>query len=789
MKNKNRVLTLGLLAMILFVGATVPGMGQVKGTAPVWTDAFDYSDWTTGAKPMNGNWSLTSGSEPRINSSGGASFSSRIDLDRGVIGTNLNWPLSVDFQLTVDALPAPTSKLIWVGLFNAAGTQGYGFSWSAGNATDKGSHGVVSIRKYEVADPAKDLATDTTGALLGSEVDPGHAATPSDSPAHIKLTWTGDTQTLELSVDGKVVSTVKDASFASFARIYLSGESGSLANVAVAVPGGATVPFTTYEAEDPHNTTTGKVVRLTRLPAKDETSAEIEASGRGYVELSETGQYLEITSTEAANTVVIRHCIPDAEKGGGITATLSLYVNGEKRQALSVSSLHNWNYFGAKPPGDANDPANGTPKIFWDESRYFITGGLKAGDKIRFQKDADDSAAYYRIDCIDLENVAGPLEPPAEGTYLSVKDYGAVGNGVADDTSAIARCIADAKDRHKIVWLPEGSYRQTERFVLEGVKVQGAGMWYTNLLGTVEGTAPTDWPGKIGFTLGGNGTEVRDLFIDDVNNTKRQKGGKPFLTKIKDEPTNWKVENVWITHTVTGFWMTGATDGVIRKCRIRCTYADAININGGSSNCLVEQNHIRGVGDDGTAILSEIQRPVSTNITIQFNTVIANWAGHNCDLAGGSGHIIRYNYWADNNLEGCFTINLPGSYPMNPVAGATISRNIIVRGGGNQGNQRRGAIWIFPGSTPISNVVIQDNYILDPIFRGIHLTGTFNQQITFERNIIDHPGEDGVVIDGKVTGSSVFNNNLVLHVKNGFVPYKNNAGVDYTVTGTGNSWP
>src|SRR5262245_4530563 len=84
---------------------------------------------------------------------------------------------------------------------------------------------------------------------------------------------------------------------------------------------GAAVPWIEYEAEA--GRTTGAVLEPSR--AFGEIAAE--SSGRRSVRLDATGQYVEFTTTQAANSIVVRYVVPDAEKGGGITATLSLFVN------------------------------------------------------------------------------------------------------------------------------------------------------------------------------------------------------------------------------------------------------------------------------------------------------------------------------------------------------------------------------------------------------------------------------------------------------------------------------
>lgn len=548
-----------------------------------------------------------------------------------------------------------------------------------------------------------------------------------------------------------------------------------------AASAGATTPFITREAEDPKNTTNGNVVRLNLPPSNVPTPAH-EASGRAFVELSATGAHLDIPVTAAANALVVRFCIPDADAGGGLDATLSLYVNGAFRQKLSLSSRHSWLYGKPGQNGQSNTPGDGA-HVFWDEARCFINGGIQPGDTLTLRKDVADTASYYRIDLVDLEQVAPPLESPAAGTFLSAADFGATGDDDTDDTKAIAACIAAAKQQGKIAWIPAGAYRQSNRFQIEGpVIVKGAGPWHTSILGTVAGT---DWVGNNGFNLSGDGPRVSDLRLESLAHTSRSHGAKAFTGK----PVNWAVENVWITHTNVGFWMSGATRGVIRDCRVRLTYADAINLNRGASHNLIVNNHVRGCGDDGIAILSETERndPPSQGNIVRNNTVHAIWWGHNLDLAGGGNHVIEGNHLADNAYMGVLTINLPSAYPNHPLSDSVIRRNVLVRGGGDYAFQKRGAFWIFAGSTTITNVLADENLILNPMFSAIHLVGAHAQKMTFKGNIIDSPGTDGISIDAKVRGHGVFTGNTVHDLSSGHLSLRNHAGANYKTTLSGNS--
>jgi len=72
------------------------------------------------------------------------------------------------------------------------------------------------------------------------------------------------------------------------------------------------------------------------------------------------------------------------------------------------------------------------------------------------QKDAENTAVVYDIDCIDLEFVHPPRAQPANS--LSILSYGADPTFTTDSTIAIQKCINDARSQGKSVWIPPGKY-------------------------------------------------------------------------------------------------------------------------------------------------------------------------------------------------------------------------------------------------------------------------------------------------------------------------------------------
>src|SRR5258708_452270 len=79
---------------------------------------------------------------------------------------------------------------------------------------------------------------------------------------------------------------------------------------------GATIPWTTYEAEAMH--TNGIILS----PKYEPYLVETESSGQQCVKLNTKGQFIEFTAGVKANSMVIRFSLPDSPDGRGTNATL-----------------------------------------------------------------------------------------------------------------------------------------------------------------------------------------------------------------------------------------------------------------------------------------------------------------------------------------------------------------------------------------------------------------------------------------------------------------------------------
>jgi CARDB/F5/8 type C domain len=140
---------------------------------------------------------------------------------------------------------------------------------------------------------------------------------------------------------------------------------------------GANMPYDMYEAED------GSIGGGAQVIGPNRTVGDLggEASGRRAVTLNSTGAYVEFTTKASTNTLVTRFSIPDAPGGGGINATLNIYVDNVFHKAIPLTSKYAWLYGAEASPG--NSPGAGNPRHIYDEANIFLDETVPAGHKIK----------------------------------------------------------------------------------------------------------------------------------------------------------------------------------------------------------------------------------------------------------------------------------------------------------------------------------------------------------------------------------------------------------------------
>ena len=569
---------------------------------------------------------------------------------------------------------------------------------------------------------------------------------------------------------------------------------------------GATTPFVSYEAEAGFLGGGAAIYYLTNAPNTAYSSPELEASGHAFVALTGAGQYVQWTNNTSGNitAVNLRSCIPDAPAGGGITNTINLYINGVFRQAFAVNSLQNYCYEGTNYNGQADkNPADGDPRGFWNDTHAFITGAaVPPGGTLRFQMDSANTAAFYYIDVVDLENPPAALLQPANS--LSVTSYGAIPNNPAfDNTSAMNSCFGAAQAQGKIAWIPAGTFyinADSGGLSAIGVTIAGAGPWYT----TIYRLTPANNNQGVANIINAVSCTLSNVLLD-CNSWSRD--GANNNGAVDFSGTNWVVNNVWIQHTTSSFWCAGV-NGIAENCRTLSTWADGGNFNNVQSDngigmdLVYSNNFVRGTGDDAMAINSVYENiwgsvtnyyTMMNHITYVNNTAIESWGGKCMGIYGGTNDLVANNLLEDTARYlglGVMRFGVNGS----DLHSARVIGNVILRCGGNGYNQQQQGLMIGNGGDSqgvgaVENVYVASNTISDSLYDAVGFSTSTN--VVLEYNTIVSPGMDGIVagppdLGASVAGFAVMNFNTLTGLNSGYSGFFNVTG-NYFTGGIGNS--
>ena len=570
---------------------------------------------------------------------------------------------------------------------------------------------------------------------------------------------------------------------------------------------GMDMPWEEHQAEDAE---TNALVLGPSREKWDANHIEAEAIGRRAVRLDQTGDYVAFHTRRTANSIVVRFSIPDAPGGGGIDATLGLYVNGVRTASLPLTSRYAWSYKGGLIGDPIVDVPAEQPHTFFDEVRMLLPE-MAAGSEVKLQRDGEDSAPFYVIDLVDFEEVPPPLEMPAG--FTSITQFGVQPDDGQDHADEIQLAMKSVQK----LWFPAGTYLaeklENGNVGLDnpGIEIRGAGMWHTVLKG----------PKALFFCYG---VSARCVFGDFAifGEAKARAEESQGVQKAFAGPMGKGslIENLWIEHEVGAIWVGNdppyqeqPTDHLlIRNVRIRNTYADGINLDNGTSNSTVENCHMRNVGDDAAVVWSMKWTDWVREKSYAMGDGFIKPDGKNAPDQGlGHGNTFRKisvqmpwrancfanyggndNHFEDSTCEDVLTYpgilvdNEFSPYPFGPTV--TTFKNIsLVRAGGPmffEGTQhpwQHGALKFYLREGDISDILVENVDIIEPTYAGIEFRGfgtayappseKFHPDIlaaadaatlsnvTLRNITIKKPGTYGIeVVDGGGRGSVNFEN-------------------------------
>ena len=228
-----------------------------------------------------------------------------------------------------------------------------------------------------------------------------------------------------------------------------------------------------------------------------------------------------------------------------------------------------------------------------------------------------------------LVPIAAPIgSSGSSGIVRTPEQYGAVGNGIADDTTALNNVIAACNAGDTIAIVAGKIYRHTASLSINkaGITIKGYGVIY----GSAEATSGV-WISADNITIDGVTFRVGPT-------TQRWQTIDQHKLTLNTSVSGAIVRNVIIDGSAgAGIFVYGATNYVISDVIVRNTRADAIHNTHGSTNGLIQRPIVRNPGDDGVAIVSyeDTVIPPCSNIHVQSPKLFASTWGRGISVVGG----------------------------------------------------------------------------------------------------------------------------------------------------------
>jgi parallel beta-helix repeat protein len=359
---------------------------------------------------------------------------------------------------------------------------------------------------------------------------------------------------------------------------------------------------------------------------------------------------------------------------------------------------------------------------------------------------------------------------------LSVKDFGAVGDGVADDTAAIQAALDSGAGT---VYIPEGSYKISAQLsVSDNTTVCGSGK--STYIKTVDGGI------NAFYIYGKSGVTIQDMQITTISQTNYTAYKCGVL--IYSNSSNCLVENVSVFNWGwSGVCIWGSSNCIVRGCRFSSWFGTAdtdrscIHIRETSNYNVVENNYCLASSEHGIFVQDPYTNSTPTG-NIITNNVVKNslYAGiivyvttaYNTQTLVSGNHISDIVGSANSNLNG------HGIY-IQSAGGSVVTNNIIsncCQQTTNFETQVVAAIGVSTGDTivyptgSISEVVVSNNSITAQRGPAISVQ-TCGVPVLVNGNTIISTGTTAVRGEAIYTANAngvQINNNVISHANSNY---------------------
>jgi hypothetical protein len=289
--------------------------------------------------------------------------------------------------------------------------------------------------------------------------------------------------------------------------------------------------------------------------------------------------------------------------------------------------------------------------------------------------------------------IAAARSNPIPVGAVSVTSFGAVGDGVSDDTAAIQRALDSLPEGGTLAFPAGSTFRHTAVLTVgrPGVRLTGGG----TLLATSEQASAV--------LLRNNNIRVDNLTLRMASTSRRWVEYEKMKLRLGPY-SGIRVTDVLIDGSAAaGVYIGGARNFSLSRVTVRNTRADAVHITEGASLGTVSDVVVRNSGDDGIAIVSYAGDgdPVSRDITILRPRVFGQSWGRAFAVVGGD-RISWRNVYAERSSAAAIYLATEAHFNTHPTT------NILVDGAtitcANQtASVDHGAVVLFNGTAGVTN--------------------------------------------------------------------------------------
>ena len=263
--------------------------------------------------------------------------------------------------------------------------------------------------------------------------------------------------------------------------------------------------------------------------------------------------------------------------------------------------------------------------------------------------------------------------------WISVKDFGAIGDGTTNDTSAVQAALTAVQTTGGTLYFPTGTYLIDSLGVTSSnVTLRGAGMFKSILLNS-------QTTGLSFVYIQASNVEVCDLQIDGAFANQSANTGTALILALN--PTTGKAQNISVHDCLVkaaGFDAIGAFNIIRSKIQNNIVYGyfdSGIDIVDGCTDVLVDGNSIINTGKYGIYVETNdnVTYNNNNNIVINGNTITQLAAPSGTGIGIGIGNHVD-NIQISNNAV---SLEYAGTFGIKSIL---TGESIVISGNVIRGN-------------------------------------------------------------------------------------------------------